>query len=236
MSLIYNSLIESADYDKVSKQTGDFFNAGVELPSPENTVPYGNFFRWDMLDMPMWLNFSNPTINHLGDMSFNPKEYALVPENFGEHDWIYIILSAVGDSHAPIPRRNFIPLAHPVHLHGHDFVMMAQQTRPFHPEDLTNGTFVYDNPPRRDTVLLPGGGYVAIGFQADNPGIWAYHCHIAWHASSGFAVQVREREADAILSPEAVAEKDRVCENWDAWFADKNNWYDAHEFQEDSGV
>ena len=189
-----------------------------------------------MLKLPMWLNFSNPTINHVGDKSFNPPEYAIIDENYAEDQWVYIMLSAVGNPDIPAGVRRFIPLAHPVHLHGHDFVMLAQQDRPFKESDLTDGTFVYNNPPRRDTVLLPGGGYVAIGFQPDNPGIWAYHCHIAWHASSGFGLQIREREGDIKMSKTFIKEKDRVCKNWEKWFSDKNNWYDAHEFQEDSGI
>ena len=184
------------------------------------------------------MNFSDPTINHIGDASFNPESYALLTEDYGENDWVYIILSAIGGAEPDPenPTRQYIPTAHPVHLHGHDFTLLAQEVRPFHPEDMTNGTFRYKNPPRRDVVLLPSGGYVAIGFKVDNPGIWVYHCHIAWHVSNGFSVQIREREGDIKLTPEFVAEKDRVCNNWETWFGDKSNWWDPKEFQEDSGI
>jgi FtsP/CotA-like multicopper oxidase with cupredoxin domain len=36
------------------------------------------------------------------------------------------------------------------------------------------------NPMRRDTVMLPRGGYVVIDVVLDNPGVWPFHCHIAW--------------------------------------------------------
>lgn len=34
------------------------------------------------------------------------------------------------------------------------------------------------NPIIRDTVTIPGNGFLVIRFIADNPGIWAFHCHI----------------------------------------------------------
>ena len=50
---------------------------------------------------------------------------------------------------------------------------------------------VYNNPTRRDTALLPGGGWLAIAFPTDNPGAWLMHCHIvslflpgSWEAST----------------------------------------------------
>lgn len=45
--------------------------------------------------------------------------------------------------------------------------------------------FNFENPPRRDVVLLPETGYIAIAMRADNPGAWLIHCHIAWHSSGG---------------------------------------------------
>ena len=47
---------------------------------------------------------------------------------------------------------------------------------------------------RRDVALLPAGGYLIIAFPADNPDSWLMHCHIAWHASAGLAVQILERQ------------------------------------------
>jgi Multicopper oxidase len=190
-----------------------------------------------MLDAPMWLNFTDPTIDHIGDYSWGSPETAIITENFSKEDWVYIIMTGQGTpKQVAGGKRLFIPVAHPMHLHGHDFVLLSQQKRPFHPDDVTNGTFKYDNPPRRDVALLPRNGYVAIGFKTDNPGLWILHCHIAWHASSGLALQIRENEAQIKLSRDAIREKDRVCKNWRKWFNNPKNWWDAHEFQEDSGI
>ena len=207
------------------------------LPGPNNPYTHGNFTRWDITPIPMWLNYTDPTIDHIGDYSFNPETYSLVTEDYTKEDWVYIILNVHPPKELPEHEHMYIPIAHPIHLHGHDFMILAQERRDFRMEDLTDGTFNYKNPPRRDTVLLPGGGYLAIGFKTNNPGIWIMHCHIAWHASSGMAIQIRENEHMVKLSEEATNEKDRVCRNWRAWFAEaeKHHW-DAHEFQEDSGI
>lgn len=55
---------------------------------------------------------------------------------------------------------------HPMHLHGHTFA-------------------VGDGGARRDTVnVLPGQGVSAV-FEADNPGLWAVHCHNIYRAEVG---------------------------------------------------
>lgn len=185
----------------------------------------------------MWLNFTDPLIDHVGDKSFNDPEYALVTEDYPEDSWVYLIMTAQGtQKQIKGGKRQFVPVAHPMHLHGHDYVLLAQENRPYHPDDVKNGTFKYDNPPRRDVALLPRHGYVAVAFKTDNPGQWIMHCHIAWHASSGLGLNIRENESKIKLAPEVKAEKDRVCKNWRTWFNDHSNWWDSHEFQEDSGV
>ena len=49
---------------------------------------------------------------------------------------------------------------------------------------------------RQDTVLLPAGGWVAIRFLANNPGVWPLHCHNLWHSYMGqklFLVEAPDR-------------------------------------------
>ena len=45
---------------------------------------------------------------------------------------------------------------------------------------------------RKDTVIVPAGGYVVINFLSDNPGYWFLHCHIEVHQLEGMAVIVNE--------------------------------------------
>lgn len=76
-----------------------------------------------------------------------------------------------------------------MHLHGSDFAVLAQETVAWDPAT-GPGFFNYDNPPRRDTVMLPHTGFVALAFRPNNPGAWLLHCHISSHASSGLAAQI----------------------------------------------
>lgn len=44
------------------------------------------------------------------------------------------------------------------------------------------------NPRLKDTVHIPGRGYVILRIRADNVGLWFFHCHILWHADTGMAM------------------------------------------------
>ena len=45
---------------------------------------------------------------------------------------------------------------------------------------------------RKDTVIVPAGGYVAINIISENPGYWFLHCHIEVHQLQGMAVIINE--------------------------------------------
>ena len=121
-----------------------------------------------------------------------------------------------------------------IHLHGHDFALLAQGTWATQP----NPVLKLDNPPRRDVVLLPQDGYAIIAFRADNPGSWLIHCHIAWHASSGLAVQILEAQqsAAALITPDKLSKIKKNCDAWDTWYNNPSHWWDAADFQDDSGI
>lgn len=59
-----------------------------------------------------------------------------------------------------------------IHLHGHDFFVLAQGTGSY---DADTAVLNTSNPPRRDTALLPPSGYMVIAFETDNPGVWLMH-------------------------------------------------------------
>ena len=64
------------------------------------------------------------------------------------------------------------------------------------PSGVTNiaetGNRIKDNLIRKDTVIVPAGGYVVVAFQADNPGYWFLHCHIEVHQLEGMGVLIQE--------------------------------------------
>ncbi|XP_033742548.1 L-ascorbate oxidase-like [Pecten maximus] len=51
-----------------------------------------------------------------------------------------------------------------------------------------------DNPPRKDTVIIPRQGYVVLRMVADNPGYWFLHCHIEVHQIAGMSLVLQEGE------------------------------------------
>jgi len=51
--------------------------------------------------------------------------------------------------------------------------------------DVARALDVSSHSPRRDSISLPQGGWLAIRFVADNPGAWLLHCHINSHLSVG---------------------------------------------------
>jgi FtsP/CotA-like multicopper oxidase with cupredoxin domain len=69
-------------------------------------------------------------------------------------------------------------MAHPMHLHGHAFQVVAINGAP-----LAGAV--------RDTVLVPPMSSVTIAFDADNPGRWAFHCHNLYHMMTGMMTEVR---------------------------------------------
>ncbi|KAL2898918.1 Laccase-17 [Bienertia sinuspersici] len=74
--------------------------------------------------------------------------------------------------------------SHPLHLHGYDFYVVGQGFGNFNPsKDPANYNLV--DPVSRNTVGVPSGGWVAIRFKADNPGVWFMHCHFEVHISWG---------------------------------------------------
>jgi FtsP/CotA-like multicopper oxidase with cupredoxin domain len=74
--------------------------------------------------------------------------------------------------------RNESPNNHPIHLHGQVFRPLRSNKRKL-PSNWT------------DTVLLEKSETIDIGLVADNPGDWAFHCHVIEHQKSGLAGFVR---------------------------------------------
>lgn len=84
-------------------------------------------------------------------------------------------------------------MTHPFHLHGHKFYVMEEGIfkELVRPSDiLKNGIPPLnetrnENPPHKDSILIPNPGYLKLKFRADNPGFWLGHCHFEWHLAIG---------------------------------------------------
>jgi FtsP/CotA-like multicopper oxidase with cupredoxin domain len=69
-------------------------------------------------------------------------------------------------------------MSHPMHLHGHQFQVVEIDGKQF------PGAV-------RDTVLVPPGRRVVVAFDANNPGLWAFHCHLLYHLDTGMFTTLR---------------------------------------------
>nr|QCZ35197.1 laccase 30 [Salvia miltiorrhiza] len=76
---------------------------------------------------------------------------------------------------------------HPLHLHGYHFYVVGQGFGNFNPSRDT-ARFNLVDPPIRNTINVPVGGWTVIRFVADNPGVWLMHCHIDSHLRWGLAM------------------------------------------------
>lgn len=74
--------------------------------------------------------------------------------------------------------------SHPFHLHGHNFFVVGQGFGNYDPNK-DPGNFNLIDPVERNTAGVPSGGWLAIRFRADNPGVWFMHCHFDVHLSWG---------------------------------------------------
>lgn len=79
---------------------------------------------------------------------------------------------------------------HPWHLHGHDFWVLGYGEGKFTNND--EKKFNLKNPPLRNTAVIFPYGWTALRFVADNPGVWAFHCHIEPHLHMGMGVVFAE--------------------------------------------
>jgi CopA family copper-resistance protein len=75
-------------------------------------------------------------------------------------------------------------MQHPIHLHGHFFEVVTG-----HP----------GHHPRKHTENVLPGSKITFDLTADNPGDWAFHCHLLFHMHAGMfnVVTVRPMDGDA---------------------------------------
>ncbi|PFX15861.1 Laccase-16 [Stylophora pistillata] len=175
------------------------------LPSFPPQTQYDNFTTYDTIcDLRADCNPSTLECScvHVIDIPYNKT--------------VQMVFSSIGAT----------PSAHPIHLHGHTFHVVAVG----YPE--YNGTTGFVQKPnsdiycddikctkegcvksactrprwktdpmcfpidphtiRKDTVMVPAGGYVVINFLSDNPGQWFLHCHKELHQLEGMALIVNE--------------------------------------------
>ncbi|EXJ80094.1 hypothetical protein A1O3_08380 [Capronia epimyces CBS 606.96] len=148
----------------------------------------GTVFNWFLNNAAINVNYSQPTLETLATGGSNTLLSNPVILNQA-NQWVYFVI------------QNQFFVSHPMHVHGHDVSVLGTGLGTFSSADIASLKF--DNPTRRDTVMLQGSpgpgqpvGWTVIGFETDNPGTWLMHCHITWHLDGGLALQFIERPQD----------------------------------------
>lgn len=178
----------------------------------EVALSVSNVFLWTLDSISFNASWSNPTLLQLynNNTDFTKQSHVILLEE--ANIWEYVVIHSA------------IPISHPIHLHGHDFFVLAQGTGTYNASNLSPSS----NPPRRDVALLPAGGYLVLAFKTDNPGAWLMHCHIGWHTNMGLALHFVEQYDIA----RKLIDYDRLsttCQAWAEYTASENMVQPEHD-------
>lgn len=120
----------------------------------------GSLVVWALNNTGISVDWSDPTLSYFRN---NNTDYPKVVNAFNtaaEGSWnFWVVQQPQG-----VP-----PISHPIHLHGHDYYVLGQGSGVF---DYSTANLDFTNPTRRDTAALPAGGWMAMAWQANNPGAW----------------------------------------------------------------
>ncbi|TYI26171.1 hypothetical protein E1A91_A05G095900v1 [Gossypium mustelinum] len=138
---------------------------------------------------PVPFNYTSIQLTNLGTKQAT-KLYRL-----GYNDTVQLVLQDTG---------MITPENHPIHLHGFNFFEVGRGVGNFDPKkDPKNFNLV--DPVERNTIGVPSGGWTAIRFRADNPGVWFMHCHLEVHTTWGlkmaFVVDNGKGPNESLLPP-----------------------------------
>ena len=158
----------------------------------------GHFF-WSVNNSTYRANYNAPILlmANAGNDTFDPEWNVY---DTGSNGTVRIIVN------------NPTTAAHPMHLHGHNFYVLDEGPGTYDGHTIINP----QNPQRRDVQLVRKNGYIVLQFDAMNPGVWPFHCHIAWHVSQGLYVNILERPAD--VRKQSIPQSwSQTCKDWEAF-------------------
>lgn len=186
--------------------TVPYFPIALPEPSWTQNMDIGTFrnasgnFLWKFGGVTARVDFNDPTLLQIknNDLQFEPEMNVM---NFGTNSSIRFIVN------------NPTPGYHPMHAHGLNMYIISEG-----PGNYDGKTSVRpENPMRRDVQAVRPFGHVVVQMDASNPGIWPFHCHIAWHASGGFFSQMVFQPDELVRDLEIPAESARTCREWEAF-------------------
>ncbi|KAI1263856.1 multicopper oxidase [Xylariaceae sp. FL1019] len=179
----------------------------IKLPEPSWTQNMdiglyrnasGNLL-WTFGGVSARVDFNAPTLRQLNNNDFN-FEPDMNVMNFGSNTSVRFIVN------------NPTPASHPMHAHGVNMYILSEGAGNFNPSTSINTA----NPMRRDVQMVRAFGHVVVQMDVTNPGVWPFHCHIAWHASAGFFSQMvfLPDEIKQYSLPDSVGQ---TCKDWDTF-------------------
>ncbi|VDB90104.1 unnamed protein product [Peniophora sp. CBMAI 1063] len=160
----------------------------VEVPIPDATRAWRVQYSFQKTWAHEWLGFMNMTswlpvegraslFNVQEDATYTPQGTSTRGDEFYiTEDGVYVVdiqISSLDDGD------------HPFHIHGYTPWIMAVGSGRYIGQE-----YNIKKPLRRDTFFIPAYHYMVIRIVTDNPGLWAFHCHIQWHMAQGLLMQI----------------------------------------------
>jgi hypothetical protein len=232
------SIPDSMGFCTIGKPTGLLFNLGdasgapVSIPSSSEET----FLLYTKIEI--LSEYSNIPKGFINRTFWETPSEAFPLREMGRGDWgnSWIPWTGPGKSNwIDIVVNNMDDKSHPFHLvgiskqsvnttdlsqHGHSFYVLASHKgkpgsydayNPFGASEPPGGPLKTLNPLRKDTISVPRKGYVVLRLEANNEGLWLFHCHILWHHAVGMAMafQVGGDERGLTQHEEGTATKKR---------------------------
>ncbi|KAI1324925.1 multicopper oxidase [Xylariaceae sp. FL0255] len=177
----------------------------LKTPSWTQTMEIG--FGKNTSGNPVWsfggisarVDYNTPTLLQVKNKNFQfaPDQNVI---NFGQNTSVRFVVN------------NLTPAPHPMHAHGMNMYILAEGPGNYDGTDITRPS----NPMRRDVAMVRTEGHLVVQMDVVNPGIWPFHCHIAWHASGGFFSQMvfLPQQIEQYQIPSSVQQN---CAAWNAF-------------------
>ncbi|KAK4621142.1 oxidoreductase ptaK [Fulvia fulva] len=151
-------------------------------------------------------NYNYPLLNCTfnGNTSY-PDDPQWNVFNFGSNETVRIIW------------QNNVPFGHPMHIHGQNLYVVGEGVGAYNGVNAVRPS----NPQRSDVHSLRPNGYLVTQLVSDNPGVWPFHCHIAWHVGQGLYINVMQKPEMIQQGPETPGIIAEACDAW--WTYTENN-------------
>lgn len=179
-------LPESGSFPILAQREGDTARTGIILATPGATIAkHADQAEQAAVAIDNSLEAQLRALTPLGAKPVDVTYRLNLTGSMAPYQWSFD--GKTWKDHRPLPVKagqrvalelvNQSMMAHPMHLHGHHFQVVALNGKP-----LAGAV--------RDTVLVPMNGAVTLAFDAENPGRWLFHCHNLYHMATGMMTEV----------------------------------------------